>query len=267
MSKQQNYIAHEPDSNGYIDYSQAENDIWAELYARQLTNLPGRACPEYLAGLDKLALPTDRIPQLPEIDKVLLETTGWKTAAVPALISFGKFFELLANKSFPVATFIRSREEFDYLQEPDIFHEVFGHCPLLTNPSFAHFSHLYGQLGLAATKEQRVFLARLYWFTVEFGLVNEGDQLKVYGGGILSSPGETLAALSAEGGQREAFNINRVLRTPYRIDIMQPIYFVLRDIDQLYQLSKLDLMAEVERAALDGLYPPLFSAKEFDHVQ
>ncbi|MCK8043265.1 phenylalanine 4-monooxygenase [Shewanella sp. 1CM18E] len=261
MSKQQNYIAYEPDSNGCIDYPKAENDIWSELYARQLVNLPGRACPEYLQGLDKLALPTDRIPQLPEIDEVLLQTTGWKTAAVPALISFGKFFELLANKSFPVATFIRSREEFDYLQEPDIFHEVFGHCPLLTNPSFAHFSHLYGQLGLAATKEQRVFLARLYWFTVEFGVLrNKNNDLSIYGGGILSSPGETLYVMGDEPEIRP-FDLIDVLRTPYRIDIMQPIYYAIDNIGQLDEIAEMDIMAAVTKAQQLGLFEAAFPVK------
>mgnify|MGYP000315052238 CR=1 FL=1 len=261
MIKQQNYIAHIPDTNGCIDYPQTENDIWSELYARQLVNLPGRACPEYLHGLDKLGLPTSRIPQLPEIDEVLLQTTGWKTAAVPALISFGKFFELLANKSFPVATFIRSREEFDYLQEPDIFHEVFGHCPLLTNPSFAHFSHLYGQLGLAATKEQRVFLARLYWFTVEFGVLRtKQNELSIYGGGILSSPGETLYVMGDEPEIRP-FDLVDVLRTPYRIDIMQPIYYAIDNIGQLDEIAEMDIMAAVNKAQQLGLFEAAFPAK------
>ena len=121
--------------------------------------MPGRACDAYMQGLDALAMPSNRVPQLKEIDKVLLKATGWKTEGVPALISFGKFFELLANKQFPVATFIRTKEEFDYLQEPDIFHEIFGHCPLLTNPSFARFSHIYGQLGLAASKRRKSLLS------------------------------------------------------------------------------------------------------------
>lgn len=255
------------DEDGLVAWSREEDAIWHDLMERQLSLVQTHACQEYLSGLTRLNLPRDRVPQLAEINQVLLPTTGWQVEPVAALISFDRFFQLLAHRRFPVATFLRSRAEFDYLQEPDFFHEVFGHCAMLTNPNFAHFTHIYGQLGHAAKPELRAYLARLYWFTVEFGLVNEGDQLKVYGGGILSSPGETQAALSAMGVQREAFNINRVLRTPYRIDIMQPIYFVLRDIDQLYQLSKLDLMAEVERAALDGLYPPLFSVKEFDHVQ
>ncbi|EGU31971.1 phenylalanine 4-monooxygenase [Vibrio ichthyoenteri ATCC 700023] len=255
------------DETGRVAWSEEEDAIWHDLMARQLSLVETHACQEYLAGLKLLNLPRDRVPQLSEINNVLLDSTGWQLEPVAALISFDRFFELLARRRFPVATFLRSRAEFDYLQEPDFFHEVFGHCAMLTNPNFAHFTHVYGQLGQAAQPELRAYLARLYWFTVEFGLVKEGEALKIYGGGILSSPGETIAALAQNDVQREAFNINRVLRTPYRIDIMQPIYFVLSDIDQLYQLSQLDLMAEVERASLDGLYPPLFLAKEFDHVQ
>lgn len=261
MSKQQNYTARLPDANGYIDYPQAEHDIWSELYRRQLVNLPGRACQEYLDGINKLGLATDKIPQLHEVDNVLQQTTGWKTAAVPALISFGKFFELLANKSFPVATFIRSREEMDYLQEPDIFHEVFGHCPLLTNPSFAHFSHLYGKLGLSATKEERVFLARLYWFTVEFGLLRlRSNELRIYGGGILSSPGETLYVMGDKPEIRP-FDLVDVLRTPYRIDIMQPIYYAIENISDLGAIADMDIMAAVKKAQSLGLFTATFPAK------
>ncbi|MGS0676902.1 phenylalanine 4-monooxygenase [Shewanella sp. 0m-4] len=261
MSKQSNYVAHMPDANGFIDYPQTDHDIWAELYARQRVNLPGRACQEYLDGLEKLGLPTDRIPQLPEIDSVLQQATGWKTAAVPALISFGQFFELLANKSFPVATFIRSREEFDYLQEPDVFHEVFGHCPLLTNPSFAHFSHLYGQLGLAASKEERVFLARLYWFTVEFGVLrSKNNELSIYGGGIISSPGETMFVMGCEPEIR-VFDLVDVLRTPYRIDIMQPIYYAIESISDLDAITEMDIMAAVKKAQQLGLFKPTYPVK------
>ncbi|MDO6641532.1 MULTISPECIES: phenylalanine 4-monooxygenase [unclassified Shewanella] len=261
MSKVTNYTAKIPDSQGYIQYTDEEHDIWHQLYQRQVNNMPGRACEAYMHGLDALAMPTNRVPQLKEIDKVLLASTGWQTSGVPALISFGKFFELLANKQFPVATFIRSKEEFDYLQEPDIFHEIFGHCPLLTNPSFAHFSHIYGQLGLAASKEERVFLARLYWFTVEFGLMKaKDDQLNIYGGGILSSPGETLYALS-DKPERKPFELLDVLRTPYRIDIMQPIYYVIDNIDFLDEITRMDIMAEVAKARQLGLFAAKFAPK------
>ncbi|MBA5760785.1 phenylalanine 4-monooxygenase [Vibrio sp. 404] len=261
------YSSNPVDENGIVAWSEDENAIWHDLVIRQLKIVGDRACHEYLEGLKMLNLPIDRVPQLPEINRVLKRETGWQVVPVPALISFDRFFELLANQCFPVATFLRSREEFDYLQEPDFFHEVFGHCAMLTNPQFARFTHTYGKLGYAAPAKQRAYLARLYWFTVEFGLVKENDQLKIYGGGILSSPGETLYALDACQPNREPFELNRVLRTPYRIDIMQPVYFVLEDIESLYTLSQLDLISEIDQAIEAGLYPPLFDAKEALNVE
>jgi len=262
MPKATQYQSRQSDDNGIIHWSEEENQIWSELYARQIPLVRERACQEYLDGLELLKLDEKAIPQLPDINKVLLEKTGWQTAEVPALINFGEFFRLLANKQFPVATFIRTREEFDYLQEPDIFHEVFGHCPLLTNPAFAHFTHTYGKLGLAASKEDRVYLARLYWFTVEFGLVRAKDELKIYGGGILSSPGETIYALDSDTPLRNPLTAIDALRTPYRIDIMQPLYYVLQEFDYLFELAEMDIMALVEKAKSLGLFSPLFPPKE-----
>ncbi|GLS84213.1 phenylalanine 4-monooxygenase [Paraferrimonas haliotis] len=260
MSKSSQYQARPLQNDGRIDYPDSEHQIWSELYARQIDNLPGRACDEYMQGIETLSMPTDNIPQLVDIDKVLMQTTGWKTAPVPALISFGKFFELLANKQFPVATFIRRRQDFDYLQEPDVFHEIFGHCPLLTNSAFAFFTETYGKLGLNATPEQRVFLARLYWFTVEFGLLKGADKPRIYGGGILSSPGETLYALSDEP-IRKPFDLIDVLRTPYRIDIMQPVYFCLDEFDNLFDIANTNIMAAVNDAMKLGMHSPLFPEK------
>lgn len=177
---------------------------------------------------------------------------------MPALISFDHFFALLADRRFPVATFIRRRDELDYLQEPDIFHEIFGHCAMLTNPAFAHFTHLYGRLGLHASKEERVYLARLYWFTVEFGLLQGEEGLRIYGGGILSSIGETAYALSGKPEQ-QPFDLLEILRTPYRIDIMQPTYFVLPRLDTLYGLEGQGIMAAVAEARRLGLRPPRFA--------
>lgn len=251
------YTAHQPDAAGVVHYSAEEHGTWQILIERQFAALYGKACDEYLAGLVTLALPHDRIPQLAEINAVLQPATGWSVAAVPALISFDRFFALLANRQFPVATFIRRREELDYLQEPDIFHEIFGHCAMLTNPSFAHFTHLYGQLGLRASKEERVFLARLYWFTVEFGLLATPDGLRIYGGGILSSIGETAYALSGKP-LLQPFELLEVLRTPYRIDIMQPTYFVLQSLESLYQLNSERVMAGLAEARHLGLYSPRF---------
>ncbi|MCF8777793.1 phenylalanine 4-monooxygenase [Vibrio sp. IRLE0018] len=256
------YQSRSVDSQGHVAWSAEEDAIWHDLVTRQLSVIENRACLAYLDGLKLLKLPQERVPQLPEINKVLQSTTGWRVEPVPALINFDRFFTLLANKQFPVATFLRTREEFDYLQEPDFFHEIFGHCAMLTNPDFATFTEKYGKLGLRATPKQRAYLARLYWFTVEFGLVKENDELKIYGGGVLSSPGETLYALDDERPLRSQFDLQTVLRTPYRIDIMQPIYFVLDDISNLFELSQKDLIHAVDNAMLAGLLPPLFKPKE-----
>jgi len=254
------YVAREPDGSGNIHYPEREHEVWNTLIERQLKLLPGRACAEYLDGLDQLALPHDRIPQLGEINRVLERSTGWQVARVPALIPFQTFFELLASKRFPVATFIRTPEELDYLQEPDIFHEIFGHCPLLTNPWFAEFTHTYGQLGLAANKEQRVYLARLYWMTVEFGMVDTPEGRRIYGGGILSSPKETLYCLSDEP-EHQPFDVVEAMRTPYRIDILQPVYFVLPQLRRLFDVAHEDIMALVRSAMQLGLHQPKFPPK------
>ncbi|CAH7054996.1 Phenylalanine-4-hydroxylase [Vibrio chagasii] len=252
---------------GWVEWSLEEDAIWHDLVKRQLDVIDDRACEAYLHGLTLLDLPLDRVPQLPEINKVLKETTGWQVQPVPALIDFDRFFDLLANKKFPVATFLRTRDEFDYLQEPDFFHEIFGHCAMLTNPDFAAFTEQYGKLGQAATSKQRGYLARLYWFTVEFGLVKEGDRLKIYGGGILSSPAETNYALEGDMAVRERFDLQTVLRTPYRIDIMQPKYYVINDLAELFQISQENLLQQADLAIEAGLLPPLFEPKEPTHVE
>ena len=268
-AKKQPYLSHQPDSHGHIHYSDDENAMWQALLARQAKQIPNRACVEYLQGLEKLNLPTNYIPQLQDIDEVLQATTGWQTAAVPALISFGKFFKLLANKSFPVATFIRRFEDMDYIEEPDIFHEIVGHCPLLTHPAFATFNETYGKLGLTATKEERGFLARLYWFTIEFGLVGSSiESRRIYGGGILSSPSETVYALSNEPKNQpqnrpeyRVFDLLDVLRTPYRIDQIQPIYYVIDELDTLFDIIDSDIMGTVKKAMSLGLFEPTYPPK------
>ncbi len=268
-NKKQPYVSHQPDSHGYIQYGDHENAMWQALLERQANEIPNRACSAYIEGLRKLNLPDTHIPQLSDIDEVLQATTGWQTAAVPALISFGKFFKLLANKSFPVATFIRRFEDMDYIEEPDIFHEIVGHCPLLTHPAFATFNETYGKLGLEATKEERWFLARLYWFTIEFGLVGRRrEERRIYGGGILSSPSETIYALSDElqnplqpSPECRAFDLLDVLRTPYRIDQIQPIYYVIDDLDTLFDIVDSDIMGMVKKAISLGLFEPSYQVK------
>ena len=261
MAKQSQYTSHIPDENGIVHWSETENKIWQRLICQQKNLLKGRACDEYLQGLAQLDLPENRIPQLAEVNAVLAKTTGWQVVQVPALINFDSFFKLLANKQFPVATFIRSEDEFDYLQEPDVFHEIFGHCPLLTNPAFAHFTHTYGKLGYAASPKERQYLARLYWFTVEFGLVNTQEGLRIYGGGILSSPQETRDALENTQAVRREMEPLEAIRTPYRIDIIQPVYYVLDSLSSLFDLADSDIMGLVEKGRSLGLHPAMFEQK------
>lgn len=243
MEKKTNYIAKPVDATGCAHYTRQENAVWQELITRQQKIIQGRACDEFHQGLAKLKLPQDRISQCPEVSAILWETTGWRLEPVAALISFDHFFHLLANRCFPAATFIRRKEDLDYIQEPDIFHEIFGHCPLLTNPAYAEFTHIYGKLGIKATHPERVLLARLYWFTVEFGLIQTPQGLRAYGGGILSSKNETIYCLESQTPLRKPFDVLEALKTSYRIDVIQPIYFVLNSFDQLYDLTKIDLIS------------------------
>lgn len=257
--KPSTYVAKPVDENGYAHYTDEENLIWNELITRQSPIIQGRACDEYIHGQDLLHLSKDKIPQCPDVSKVLRETTGWALEPVPALIPFSHFFDLLANRKFPAATFIRRREEMDYLQEPDIFHEIFGHCPMLTNKACADFTHTYGKLGLNATHADQVMLAKLYWFTIEFGLINTKDGLRAYGGGILSSKSETIYCLESPVPQRRPFDVMDVLRTPYRIDIIQPIYFVIESFDTLFSLTEMDLIGLISKARELGMHEPAYT--------
>ncbi len=255
---QTDYVAKQADATGYISYTPEEDAIWQRLYARQLQRVPGRACDEYLAGLDTLQMPANRVPQCRDLNEVMARVSNFGVEPVSALIPFKEFFTLLANRRFPAASFLRTAQDFDYVKEPDIFHEYFGHCPMLTHPQFADFMQAYGQLALTLGHKQQVLLARLYWFTVEFGLIQTRDGLRIYGGGILSSPDETVYALSDPRVVTKPFNIAEMLRTPYRIDIKQPLYFVIEDYAQLYEVLKIDLVDEVERAIFSKDYPAAY---------
>jgi phenylalanine-4-hydroxylase len=252
--KKTQYVAKPVDAEGNAAYTALENQTWQTLITEQSQIIQNRACNEHLHGLQLLNLPTDRIPQCKEISNVLQDLTGWSLAPVPALIPFEQFFYLLANRRFPAATFIRYPEELYYLEEPDIFHEIFGHCPLLTHPAYADFAHTYGKLGLKASEEDRVFLARLYWFTVEFGLIRQQGKIYAYGGGILSSIKETTYSVESDVPDRLPFDVLEALRTPYRIDRIQPIYFVIDHFDTLFDLTNMDLMSLIQKAKALGLH-------------
>jgi phenylalanine-4-hydroxylase len=261
MAKSSSYNSKIPDANGIIHYTDEENRVWSELVNGQLPILEGNVCQEYIDALDVLDFPLDRIPQLHEISAILMEHTGWSVAAVPALIDFTGFFKLLANRQFPAATFIRRKEDLGYLQEPDIFHEIFGHTPLLTDYRFAAFAEAYGKAGLAADKKDHAMLARLFWFTVEFGLINTTDGLRSYGAGIVSSPGELVYALESDLPERRPFEVLDVLRTPYRIDIYQTVYFTIDSFDRLFELAQMDLIPLVKQARQMGMHAPTYPLK------
>ena len=255
------YISNPVDENGFVNWSAIENETWAKLVDRQKDIVLGRCTKEFLKGLEILDFPVDKIPQLPDINAKLREHTGWGVEAVPALIQPAEFFNLLANKKFPAATFIRIPAEMDYLQEPDIFHEIYGHTPLLTNQAYADFMENFGKLALRAEAKDRRKLFRLFWFTIEFGLVKTSEGLRAYGGGILSSIGETQYCLTEEP-EKMPFDALTVLRTPYRIDIMQPMYFVLNTFDDLFTILDRDILELLDKAKELGDFPAKYPPKE-----
>lgn len=256
------YVAHVPDENGYVAYSETENNTWKTLYQRQIKVIQNRACDEYIHGLERLHLSENEIPQLMDVNKRLSEATGWNVAPVAAVIPFAEFFDLLAHKKFPAATFIRTPEDIDYLQEPDIFHEIFGHCPMLMHQVFADFCEQYGRLGVNATPKERVYLARIFWFTVEFGLIETAQGLRIYGAGILSSYGETRYALDSSEPERKPFEPLEILRTPYRIDLMQKIYYVIQNYRQIFKVMNSSIMPFIAEAMNMGLFEPTYEPRK-----
>ena len=269
MQEEARYTAHVPDINGYIAYNDEENYVWNILYDRQIKLIQNRACIDYLQGIEKLAMMSDKIPQPVDVSSRLRQITGWVVEPVPALINFKSFFQLLADKKFPAASFIRRREDLDYLPEPDIFHEIFGHCPLLTEPSFAAFTQEVGKFGLTLGKEDRIMLARLYWFTVEFGLINTNDGMRIYGAGILSSKTESVYALESNIPLRKKFDLVEVLRTPYRYDELQKVYYTINSFEELYNMIDGDKLLKAFNQAKElGLLPSLFTdIKNNEHTQ
>ncbi len=230
-------------------FTAAEHAVWDTLFARQSALLPGRASAAHLAGLDVLRLSKPGIPDFAELSERLHKLTGWTVVAVPGLVPDDVFFTHLANRRFPAGNFIRRRDQLDYLQEPDVFHDVFGHVPLLSHPVFADYMQAYGQgglrsLGLGALHK----LSRLYWYTVEFGLIREDGNLRIAGAGIVSSFGESRFALDDPSPNRIGFDLERILRTKYRIDAYQQSYFVIDSYEQLL------------RTTLDTDFAPLYAA-------
>ena len=216
-------------------YGSDENAVWDALFARQIEVLPGRAASAFMAGLGKLDLGRGGVPEFARLSEELDALTGWSVVPVPMLIPDDVFFWHLANRRFPAGNFIRTRKTFDYIQEPDVFHDVFGHVPMLADPTYADYMQEYGRAGWKAMRYNRLkALGALYWYTVEFGLILEEAGLRAYGAGILSGPTEAVYCLEAESPNRIMLNVDRVMRTDYVIDDLQPTYFVIESFKALY---------------------------------
>jgi phenylalanine-4-hydroxylase len=242
---------------GWANYTAQEHAVWQTLFERQSALLPGRACDAFVQGMRELPIDARQIPDFAALSQVLMHRTGWQVVAVPGLVPDDVFFEHLANRRFPAGHFIRKLHELDYLEEPDVFHDVFGHVPMLMNPVIADFVQAYGVGGLRA-RQLGVLpkLARVYWYTVEFGLVQQSDGLRIYGSGIASSFTESVFALDNASPNHIGFELERVMRTNYRIDDFQETYFVLNSLDDLLELAKIDFAPLYQRVAQQGELQP-----------
>lgn len=226
---------------GWDQYTKEDHETWSILYKRQMEILPGRACDAFMENMGKLGISDREIPDFKVLSEKLKALTGWEVVAVPGLIPNLAFFQLLANRKFPAGNFIRRRDQLDYIQEPDVFHDLFGHSPLLADPVFTDYMEAYGKGGLRAAENGIINqFSRLYWYTVEFGLMRTDQGLRIYGAGILSSPGESVYALDDDSPHRIEFDLKRIMRTKYRIDDYQPTYFVIDSFQQLFDQTYQD---------------------------
>lgn len=239
-------------------YSAAQHGMWKTLFDHQAKVLPGRACSEFLDGLKRLNLVSGHIPQFDRLSDDLRKLTGWRVVAVPSLVPDDVFFDHLANRRFPAGQFIRRSDQIDYIEEPDVFHDVFGHVPMLAHPVFADYMQAYGKGGQRALNEFGALknLARLYWYTVEFGLIAKPEGLRIYGSGIVSSRAESIYAVESPSPNRIGFDLERVMRTEYRIDDFQESYFVIRSFDELFAETYKDFAALYAKLRSGPTYKP-----------
>jgi len=227
----------------WADYTATDHEVWATLFRRQREVLRGRACREFLENQERFGMSPDAIPKFDDLNKVLKAGTGWEIVGVEGLLPDEVFFDHLANRRFPVSWWIRKPEQLDYLSEPDLFHDLFGHVPMLLNPVFADYVQAYGLGGVKAFKlgpDALMNLTRLYWYTVEFGLIGTPEGLRIYGSGIVSSKGESVYCLESESPNRIGFDLERIMRTRYKIDTYQQTYFVIDSFEQLMDATRPD---------------------------
>ena len=242
----------------WATYTREEHAVWAALFERQRKLLVGRACREFVDNQARFRMSADAIPKFDELNRVLRGATGWELVAVEGLLPELVFFEHLANRRFPVTWWIRKPHQLDYIAEPDLFHDLFGHVPLLLNPLFADYMQAYGRGGVKAHAigpEALVNLTRLYWYTVEFGLIDTPEGLRIYGSGIVSSKGESIHCLDDPAPNRIGFDLERVMRTRYRIDTYQKTYFVIDGFESLMQATRPDFTPLYERLAAQPAIP------------
>ena len=227
----------------WASYARSDHETWATLFERQKQLLVDRACDEFLENQQRFGMTPDAIPKFDDLNRVLKQTTGWQIIGVEGLLPELTFFDHLANRRFPVTWWIRKPEQIDYIAEPDLFHDLFGHVPLLLNPVFADYMQAYGCGGVKAHglgAEALVNLTRLYWYTVEFGLIKQSNGLRIYGSGIVSSKGESIHCLESAAPNRIGFDMPRIMRTRYRIDTYQKTYFVIDSFQQLMDATEPD---------------------------
>lgn len=233
-------------------YSADDHDVWNQLIARQAEILPGRASEEFLEGRERLGLGRDGIPKFSALNRVLEPATGWTLIGVEGLLPDHVFFDHLANRRFPVTWWLRRADQLDYISEPDLFHDLYGHVPLLLNPVFADYMQAYGHGGMKAHgigEGALMNLTRLYWYTVEFGLLQTSQGLRIYGSGIVSSKGESIYALESPAPNRIGFDLERIMSTRYRIDTYQRTYFVIESFEQLFDATRVDFAPIYARLA------------------
>jgi phenylalanine-4-hydroxylase len=239
-------------------YTGIDHTTWATLFKRQREILVGRAAREFIENQQKFGMTPDAIPKFDDLNRVLRKATGWELIGVEGLLPELTFFDHLANRRFPVTWWIRKPEQIDYISEPDLFHDLFGHVPLLLNPIFADYMQAYGCGGVKAHgigPQALVNLTRLYWYTVEFGLIRQDDGLRIYGSGIVSSKGESIHCLESAAPNRLGFDLKRIMRTRYRIDTYQKTYFVIDSYEQLMEATRPDFTPIYERLAQSDSYP------------
>jgi len=242
---------------GWATYTAKDHGVWKTLFERQSKLLLGRACDLFVQGMNDLPISAEQIPDFRELSDVLMQRTGWQVVAVPGLVPDEVFFEHLANRRFPAGNFIRHAKNLDYLEEPDVFHDVFGHVPMLMDPVIADYIQAYGVGGLRAQRLGVLDkLARVYWYTVEFGLVQQSDGLRIYGAGIASSKLESMFALEDASPNRIGFDLERVMRTRYRIDDFQESYFVIQHFDELLALAQIDFGPVYQRVIGSSEFEP-----------